>query len=150
MDLMYLPFILIMIVVFSVIIWLVVQEYNNNIGTDIDAEFKQPVNDYIERAPNVLQGLFMIVLVGVSIIALASAFFVDSHPIFYGFWMIILAFLAWINATYANLWFDFRTDTALAGITAQLPVINTVIRWYPLTMFIIGVVIGVVMFSKAD
>ena len=148
LDLIYLAFILFMIAVVGLIVYKVMTEWNDNVGSVLDAENTQMTQNYEDRLPNYLQQIFMIVLIGVSIIALISAFMVNSHPVFYGFFMLLLGFLSWINAMYANLWYSIASNDLFSSLSNNLTMINYVMKYYPLVLFVIGLIIGIAMMAK--
>ena len=149
-DLLYLAFILIMLSVLGLVMYKVISDYRQNITGELRAENVAMVKDYEDRLPEVLSGLFLFVLVGVSLIAIVSAFLINSHPIFYALIMVILAVLSYINAIYSNFWYDIATQTELSSYAANLPIITTIFSHFPLVMFVIGLIVGIVMVAKGD
>lgn len=149
-DLIYLAFVLFMIAVVGLTVYKVIEAWNDETSGIIDEENRAYTQTFEDRLPDYLQQIFIVVLFGVSIVSLVSAFLVNSHPIFYGFFMVLLGFLSWFNAMYANLWYSFSSDAAFGTLANSLPIINTIIRYYPLVLFVLGLIIGITMMAKGE
>ena len=92
--------------------------------------------------------IFIFAMIGLSIIAIISAFFVLSHPVFYIFIAILLGFLAWINAVYADIYEAFATEAEVITIAEKFVIIPHVMRWFPAIMLVLSIFIAIIMCAK--
>lgn len=151
-DLLYMGMILLMLAILGLIMYKVITDVSDQFAADdaIDAEYRAYTDNYKTKLPNMLQQLFMIVLIGVAIVTMVASFMVRSHPIFYGLMIIVLAFMTWVNAIYANFWQEFAADTAWSSLATEMPMINYIMEYFPLVMLVISLIIVIVMVAKGD
>ena len=149
-DIFFMSFLLLLFAIIGLIMYKVMTDVDTQMADDtvIDEEYRNYVTDYKTKLPSVLQQLFMLLLIGITILTIISAFLVMSHPIFYAFMIIILAFMVWVNSIYANLWQDFSSDSVWGSLVNDMPMINFALQYFPLIMLIISLIIVIIMVSK--
>lgn len=150
LDLMYIAFILLMIGIVGVIGVAVMEQFETQYAAsgDIDAANVAIVSDYNNRQIGMIDGLFLIGLIGMSIVAIVSAFFVLSHPVFYIISAVVLGFLSWINAIYANIYQSIVSTPELVAYAEQFQVVPYVMRYFPAVMLVISFIVVIIMVAK--
>jgi len=149
-DLLYMSMILIMVAVLGLIIYKVISDVNDQFTLDenIGSDARALSQNYEDRLPSMVQQLFMISLVGIAILTLIASFMVMSHPVFYGLMFVVLAFMTWINAIYADFWQSFATTSNFGTIVNDFPMMTYILQYFPLVILVISIIIVVVMVSK--
>ena len=149
-DLLYMSMILVTIAVLGLIMYKVITDVNDQFAQDenIGSDERDLSQNYENKMPNMVQQLFMIALIGIGIVTLVSSFMVLSHPVFYGLMFVVLAFMTWINSIYANFWQDFASTENFGAIVNNFPMMTYILRYFPLVILVISIIIVVVMVSK--
>lgn len=149
-DLLYIGFILMSIAIVGMVGYKIVKEYNTMADDSelIDDRSLGLSQDYENNMVNMIDQLFIIILVGISIVTVVSSFFIMSHPVFYFFFVIILSVLAYINGIYANVYQAFSLSEQLSVEANAFVMIPHIMRYFPLVMLIISFVIAIIMSAK--
>lgn len=149
-DLLYMSMILVMIAVVGMITYKVISDVTDQFEEDdtIGSEAIAYTQNYEDRLPGMLQQLFMIALVGISIVTLVASFMVLSHPVFYGLMFIVLAFMTWVNSIYANFYQEFASTVNFGELGSNIPMITYVMQYFPLLILVLSIIIVVVMVAK--
>lgn len=149
-DILYLPIVLFMLAVISFIMIQVVKDYRSQAeeGGVITGQNLEVLDNYVDKNPAATDTLFIITMVGLTLIAVVSAFFVASHPVFYIFIAVLLAIFTWFNAFYANIYQEIATTDMLIDSANDFVVIPFVMRWFPMIMLVISIIIAIVFTAK--
>jgi hypothetical protein len=71
--------------------------------------------------PGVMDGGFALFVIGSALILIASAAFVDTHPIFLPIFLLVYIISIVTNLVFANMIDDFGSATALVSTYSQFP-----------------------------
>lgn len=93
--------------------------------------------------------LFMVAAVGMCIFSVISAFFVDSHPVFFIFSVIGLMVVIFINTLLVNVFWEFATNPALIAVANNFPYIIIFMKNLPIITLLFGLLIAIVTHGKA-
>lgn len=85
---------------------------------------------------------------GLAIFSIISAFFIRSHPAFFGISVFLLAIEIFAAAQVTNILDKFITTTEFATIANNFPYIVTLTRNLPIFTLVVGILIAVVMYGK--
>lgn len=150
LDLVYFIGLVFLVAVVGVIAIFVVSEVRQQLENDnlIRSSNVAMVQNFEDRIPNVIDQLVVLTLIGIGIVTLVSALFVTSHPIFYGIMTIVMAFMTWLGAIYANVFQEFATHPDWSAHADKLIMASYIMQYYPLVIIILSVVIVFVMVAK--
>jgi len=149
-DTFYIGLMLVFIAIVGIIGYKIMKETHQSMteGGIMDEEYTDYVGNYENAMPKMIDQIFIIALLGMSVVTLVSSFFVPSHPVLYFISVIILGLLSWINAIFSNIYYEIATTDALATEATQFMIIPYVMQYYPLIIIVISILIAVVMTAK--
>lgn len=150
LDLLYFFMIVFMVAVVGVITMYVMSQARGQIQADslIQASSVEMITNYEARAPSMIDQLVVVVIVGVGIVTLVSSMMVMSSPIFYGLMLIVMSFLTWIGAIYANVFQEIASQSDWSAYAEKLIMTSYIMKYFPMTIIILSVIIVVVMVAK--
>lgn len=122
-------FVLVLVVVSMVTIfgWQAFTEVNDDIQADVTLnESKQAMQEVETRYPSVMDGLFMLIFLGMWAAGVVSALMSDQHPAIFGFMMLIIVFVIIAAAMFANYFEETYEDPELNTLVQDFPMTNWV------------------------
>ena len=128
------------------------------IVTDMDTNFQamsiiptqaKTISSYIVNFfPNVLDGLFLFLFMGMFIISIILAFLVPTSPVFFFFYLITYPFLIFISAVVSNIYEEMYLSSALNSFATQLPIVHYILQYLPFLIGIFGLVLAIVIYKQ--
>ena len=100
--------------------------------------------------PKWFDGGFLLMFILLYIFVLVSAFFLDTHPLFFVFTILLLAFVLIVGAVLANSWEEIISDGDFGAVSASFPITSFIISHMVETVLIIGASIAFVLYGKAS
>lgn len=124
------------------------------INTDISAEMTNTqANATLQetggRYPAVLDGLVILVFLGLWAMVLVASFMVDSHPIFFIFSVILIFFMIIAGIFLGNFYEEFFSDSEFTGLTATFPATNWILTHLLPIVIAISISILIVLYGKS-
>jgi len=92
--------------------------------------------------------VFLMGAMGLCIFSIISAFYVNSHPVFFIFSMIGLGVVILINTVIANVFWEFVNAPAIATYANSFPFMVTFMKNLPLISGIVGLLIAIATHGK--
>lgn len=141
-------FLLAILLVFGVAIFaadLVLTEFDD--ATD-NTEANQTILSKGQTTIHIFDLNFAFVLLGVGLVLFVTAFFVDTHPAFLPFNIIIYIILIFVSATFANTFITFAESNAITNTANQYENVIYIWRNMPFILTIMAGMNLVVMFAK--
>ena len=136
---------IIVIVVFSLIslfIWKAWSELEPTMKEDINmTEAEEMMDEVTNRYPSMIDGLVLLIFLGMWIFGVASSYFSESHPFLFGLMMILVVFVIIAGMMLGNFYEELFEDDDLIGLADDFPVTH----WILTHLLIIGIVIAVSM-----
>ena len=148
---LYIPFVIIFVLLFGVIIsFVVLDKFNDAVATEFDTDAK----DIITKGSNAwsLFDYGSIILVGGILIGLViSGFYIRTNPVF--FFAFLTAFIAvmLVSPVLSNVMDQVKDDdivTDVTNVTADFPILDYVTDNFPLFMGIGGFLFILALFAK--
>lgn len=135
-----------------VIGWLVLTSVNDafQANDQIGIEGQQIINDSTNRYVAVFDGIFMFFLVAVSIMVIVSAFWIKTHPIFFGVSLVVLVIFVFLFNIFGDVFMEVGSNPALVNYTNSFSIIPFVMDNYATLLAVLGFVAVVVLFAKAS
>ena len=87
-------------------------------------------------------------LMGFTFAILISAWFAGGHPIFAFMYFIALVLIVTVSAILSFVWEKVSEDTILSSVAAELPIIDLILRNFPIYIAVLGFVGLMIMFSR--
>lgn len=126
----------------SMFIWVAWDELAEDIKADVDvAEADEIVDEVTNRYPSMIDGLIMLIFLGMWIVGVAASYFSESHPFLFGMMMILVVFVIIAAMLLGNFYEELFQDDTLSGISSTFPVTH----WILTHLLIISIVMAVSM-----
>ena len=136
---------IIVIVVMSLIslfIWTAWKELEPDMSSDITMpEAQEMIDEVDDRYPSMIDGLVMLIFLGMWIFGVAASYFSESHPFLFGMMMILMVFVIIAGMMLGNFYEELFQDDELSTIGADFPVTH----WILTHLLIISIVMAVSM-----
>ena len=92
--------------------------------------------------------VFLMGAMGLCIFSIISAFYVNSHPVFFIFSMIGLGVVILINTIVSNVFWEFVSSSAISSYANSFPFMVTFMKNLPLISGVVGLLIAVATHGK--
>lgn len=93
--------------------------------------------------------LFPFIIVGLVIMLMVSAMFIQSHPVFFVVAIIILGVTVLLGVVFSNTYQQITEDSNFGTAADDFPVTNVFMKYLPVIMGIIVIITAVVIFVKS-
>ena len=91
---------------------------------------------------------FPLILIGLFSFVLISAFFLNSHPIFFWIGLLLLGIALIFAAIFSNVYHQIAENDQLATTTDDFPIVDVFMENLPIFVLIVFVTIGIVLWTK--
>ena len=147
------------------IIWIIVVIITLTIGTliaykvsyEINAKFqesdiittkgKTASNQITNLYPTVVDNSFLLLVIGLSIVAIALSAMVRVHPVFFIFFLIVLVIIIFISGVFSNLYREIASNPELIDLAKDLVYMTYVMRFLPFIIGVIGFILSFIMYK---
>lgn len=148
------PIIIIAIFMFAIVILLsdviltefdaATQNVTTSSGNKINATIMQKGHD----AMATFDYAIIMAVIGLGLASVVFAFFIKSHPVLFGFTLILLMIFVFISSFFTNAYMKFIEVEPISTYESDYPIMYTVFQNLPLIISIIGIMILIALFSK--
>ena len=147
---------IIYIMVFLVVVFigtLVAYKISNEINTkfqasdDISAKGKTAMSSINDMYPNVVDNSFLLLTIGLCIVALALASMVRIHPVFFVFFIIIMVIIVFLAGVFSNIYQKIASNTEMEELADNMTFMTYIMRYLPFITGLMGFVLSFVMYK---
>lgn len=117
-------------------------------STFISDSGKDNIGGFADRFGLIFDGVYVVALVLLSIVLIATVFMLDTHPIFFVFSVVAFLAVLLVNAILANALDSIGTTSALLPFYEQLPMMRFVARHFVAIMSVVGFAAFMAFFTK--
>jgi len=100
--------------------------------------------------PKWFDGGFLLMFILLYIFVLTSAWFVDTHPLFFIFTILLLVFVLIVGAVLTNSWEEIIGDGDFGAVSASFPIMSFILSHLVETVLAIGASIAFVLYGKSS
>lgn len=151
---------IIVIIVFIFIIGIlgiVINKALNDIVPEIEGKINETrtsadVSQGFARIMNVtamLDKISFAIFAGLVILLIVSAFLVDTHPVFFPFFILILIIAVIIAVPLSNSWEEITSKSTFSTAITNFPIMNHILGNLPIYTVVIGFLGILVMYAKS-
>lgn len=97
--------------------------------------------------PGVIDNSFLLLAIGMGIVALIMAALVRVHPIFIPIFLIALIFVVFFSGVFSNIYQEMANHSQMLAYSSQLTFINTVLTYLPIITAVFGILLMMVMYK---
>lgn len=101
-------------------------------------------NDAIAGFDNLVVVFYILM----NLAAVASAFLIRTHPIFFVLSILVMGFFILASAIFANIYYEVASMSFIAPYAANYPLIYTLFTYLPTACLIFSILLAVVMYGK--
>lgn len=129
---------------------------NSNVKTSFDSndgiadQTRTIIDNYQSDYVGLWDGIFGFLLIGLTLAAVVSAFFIDTHPVLLPFVIIVLAIYIFISAAIANAFYAVETTDAFISVAESFTIMHFVMSHLAYYAAILGIAITIALFAKAN
>lgn len=106
------------------------------------------LNTSVENTLTGMDALSPLLMIGLGLSVIISAFFIRTHPIMFFATLIIFVFVILISVIFNNVMMSFSTNSAILPYSNSLPVTSTVLQNAVLILFGLGVAVLIALYAK--
>lgn len=150
-DDLILIMVVVVIVGFVVLIgYNVLSTLNDKIQTTdfFDANAKSTFANVTSKFPGVIDNTFLLLTIGLCIIAMFLAYLVRFSPVFFVLFIVFVPILLFITAAFSNIYTEAADSAALSSAASDLVFMSHIVRWLPIIIGIMGFVLAFIMYSS--
>ena len=92
--------------------------------------------------------LFLIAYVSAMLFMFISVYFIDTHPIFIGLYLILWIVSIVISIPISNAFQDFAASSAVSGISSGFSYTNVIMEFLPIITMVLGFILLIIMYAK--
>ena len=92
--------------------------------------------------------LFPFILLGLIAMVAVSAFFIDSHPIFFIVSLIILGVVILISVVFSNIFQTITTDDSFGDTSTHFNIMNLFMKNLPFIAVIVIVIVAIIIWGR--
>ena len=150
-DVLFISVVLLALGISVIVLHNIFDEANNQIQDNnrLSADSKQFADDQNTAFPNVMDKFFLIIFIGLGISLFVGAFLLQTHPAFFIFTVIILAFFVVVAAILGNVYEEFIAGGDFSSIESNYLVIPFVFSNFTMIILGLGVLLLVGLFAKS-
>jgi len=148
--------IILLIVIFSfalagIFINILTTELNTEIQNDtaISTEGKELMQATTTGFPSLVNDLFLLIFFGLWVVMLITAWFTDTHPIFFVFTAILLIFVTIVGMNISNTYQVIIAEADVVASADMFPNINLIMSNLGAIVLVIGFSVMMVLFGKS-
>jgi len=87
-------------------------------------------------------------LLGLIVMTLISAFFIQSHPVFFFVSFLFLIIVLIIAVVFSNMYQSIIESEGISDISSEFGIMNLFMQYLPHIIVIITIIVGVILFAK--
>lgn len=143
--------------IFTFILYFAFNQAKPELGTIIDSNLPvgytgQNATTLLNKVSNTVQMfdvLFPFLIIGLVIMLMVSAMFVQSHPVFFVVTIIILGVAVLMGVIFSNTYQQITTDPSFANTADDFPITNVFMKYLPYLIGLTVLITAVVIFTKS-
>jgi hypothetical protein len=116
----------------------------------ISAQTKTMMTTAKDSYISLWDGIFGFLLITLSLAAVVSSFFIDTHPILLPFILIILGIYIFLSAAIANVYYTVEASSAFIGFAESFTIMHFVMSNLAYYAALMGIMITIALFAKAN
>ena len=148
-DLLIIMVLVVGFAVGTLIVYKISDEINTEFqaNTDITAEGKTAYSKINNMYPGVIDNSFLLLIIGLCIVALSLAMLVRVHPIFFVFFLLVFIIVIFLCGVFSNIYLEIANNPEMSDVAGNLTFITNIMGKLPLFIGIFGFLLAGVMYK---
>lgn len=114
----------------------------------ISSTGKDIVSDIKGKYVGIVDNAFLMIIIGLLIGTGVGVWFIRVHPALFWITIPLLAFIIFLSAIYANVFYNIETNDKLSAAAAEFTVVPFVMENYPYIITVAIILIAILLFAK--
>ena len=138
------------VAIISLVGFVILDKVNTNFqdSSTISPTGKTLIADQKGKYVQIIDSAFLMIFIGVLIGTLAGVWFIKTHPALFWITIPIFAFIIFLSAIYANVFWNFSNNASIVASTSQFVIIPFIMERYAYVMTGVVVLIAIALFAK--
>ncbi len=138
------------VAIISVVAFMIFTEVNDNFqaSDNISPLGKDMMNDLHGKYVGIIDNGFLIIFIGILLATVVGVWFIKTHPALFWIMIPIFAFIIFLAAIYANVFFSFTQNENIAASASEFTIITFIMTNYAWVMTGAIILIAVALFTK--
>ncbi len=154
-DLIFVAIVILVFAVVTLIAFKISDEINTQFSEsdtvqryDTDSKGRNAMNTINDMYPGVIDNSFLLLMIGLCIVALALASMVRVHPVFFVFFLIILIVIIFLAGVFSNIYIEIASNPDLSELADKLTFTTNLMKLLPLIIGVMGFLLSIVMYKS--
>ena len=117
-------------------------------NADLSTASKGHISDLKGRFVNLFDGIFLTVVIFLSLVIAVGVYFLDLHPIFYIPSIFVIIFVIIVSAAFANVFNDVTDASDIQAEADEFTLMPFIMKHFVKFIAIIGFLIVIAMYAK--
>ncbi len=138
------------VAIISVVGFLILDEINTEFqnSSGITDNGKALTANIHSKYVSIIDSAFLMIFVGVLLGTIVGVWFIKTHPALFWIMIPIFAFIIFLAAIYANVFFNFVNNDKIIGSASQFTIIPFILNNYAYVMTGVVILIAIFLFAK--
>ncbi len=138
------------VAIISIVGFLIMSEIDDNFqaSNSISGQGKTIISTLSGKYVGIMDNAFLIIFVGILIGTGVGVWFIKTHPALFWIMIPIFAFIIFLAAIYANVFYNFTQNEKILPIANQFTIIPFILQNYAYVITGIVILISILLFSK--
>lgn len=140
------------VAIISIVGWLILSNINDKFqaSSSISDQGKTMMTNIESRYVGIMDNAFLIILVGVLLGTVVGAWFIKTHPALFWIMIPIFAFIIFLAAIYANVFYSFMDNSKIAESVGDddFVILRFIMSNYVYVITGVVILISIALFAK--
>ena len=138
------------VAIISIVGFLILDSINNEFqkSSSITGQGKVLIADIHGKYVGIIDSAFLMIFVGVLIGTGVGVWFIRTHPALFWIMIPIFAFIIFLAAIYANVFYNFTQNPKILASASQFTIIPFILQNYAYVITGVVILISILLFSK--
>jgi len=138
------------VAIISIVGYVVLTEFNDNFAESnaITDQGKELTNRITNKYVGIIDAGFLMIFVGILIATVVGVWFIRTHPALFWIMIPIFAFIIFLAAIYANVYFNFAANPKVLAAESAFTIIPFIFDRYALIITGSVILIAIALFAK--
>lgn len=140
------------VAIISIVGWVILSNVNDNFqaSSGISDQGKTMMTKIESRYVGIMDNAFLIIFVGILLGTVAGAWFIKTHPALFWIMIPLFAFIIFLAAIYANVFYNFMDNDKIAESVAEdeFVILQFIMSKYVYVITGVVILIAIALFAK--
>lgn len=152
LDILWIGIVLFILSLTTILVYKVYSEIDAKFqaSDDLPTESKTASSQMLAHYPGIIDNSFLFITIIMAIIAFALATLVRVHPIFFVFYIIVLAIVVFLCGVFSNVYQTIAGNSEFTALADNLTFTSHIMKFLPFIVSVFGTILAVIMYKLWD